>query len=409
MAGGEQPEKPISLFYSYSHDDEELRRRLENHLAALRWSGLIAEWHDRNIDVGDEWAKEIDDNLNTADIILLLVSASFIASKYCWSVEMTRALQRHDNGAAKVIPVILRPCRWSATPFAKLQAAPTDAKPVTSWPDQDAALDDVAGKIARVVNDLQQQRHRAAERLRAAEAEKARKRAEARRAFEEQQREVQRQREQQAAVRAAEAEEARKRAEAHRAFEEQQREVQRQREQQAAVRATEAEEARKRAEAHRASEEQQREAQRLREQALRAAEAETAGAPKPRRKWRLISSAGIGLVILVGGGVFVLSYWLRAQTPRYSFTECPDCPEMVGIPGGSFMMGSPDTEAGRYSNEGPQRKVTIRPFAIGKDEVTFNQWDACVAAGGCLGYEWGDGGWGRGQRPVISCKSMDLI
>ena len=72
MAGGEHQEKPISLFYSYSHNDEELRKRLEDHLAAQRWNGMIAEWHDRNIDVGDEWAKEIDRNLSSADIILLL-------------------------------------------------------------------------------------------------------------------------------------------------------------------------------------------------------------------------------------------------------------------------------------------------------------------------------------------------
>ena len=154
MAGGEHQEKPISLFYSYSHNDEELRKRLEDHLAALRWNGVIAEWHDRNIDVGDEWAKEIDRNLSSADIILLLVSASFITSTYCWSVEMKKALERHDKGEAKVIPVILRPCRWGATPFAKLQAAPTNAKPVTSWSDQDAALDDVADKIERVVKEL---------------------------------------------------------------------------------------------------------------------------------------------------------------------------------------------------------------------------------------------------------------
>ena len=162
MAGGEHRGKPISLFYSYSHDDEELRKRMENHLAALRWSGLIAEWHDRNIDVGDEWAKEIDRNLSSADIILLLVSASFIASKYCWSVEMKKALERHDRGEAKVIPVILRPCRWGATPFAKLQAAPTDAKPVTSWSDLDAALDNVAGKSERVVKELRSKQAAAA-------------------------------------------------------------------------------------------------------------------------------------------------------------------------------------------------------------------------------------------------------
>src|SRR5512147_1796422 len=120
MGAAVGPETPIRLFYSYSHRDEELRKKLEDHLAALHWSGMIDEWHDRNIDVGDDWAKEIDRNLSSADIILLLVSASFIASAYCWSVEMKKALERHGKGEVKVIPLILRPCFWHITPFAKL-------------------------------------------------------------------------------------------------------------------------------------------------------------------------------------------------------------------------------------------------------------------------------------------------
>ena len=183
-------ETPIRLFYSYSHRDEELRKKLEDHLAALRWSGMIAEWHDRNIDVGEEWAKEIDRNLSSADIILLLVSASFIASAYCWSVEMKKALERHDKGEAKVIPVILRPCSWHITPFAKLQAAPTDARPVTSWSDQDIALYDVAVKIERAVTDFQKQRRRTAEQAQQlAEEVQEQADADARRVAEQEQRE----------------------------------------------------------------------------------------------------------------------------------------------------------------------------------------------------------------------------
>ncbi len=207
MAEGARQEKPISLFYSYSHRDEELRKKLEDHLAGLRWSEKIAEWHDRNIDVGDEWAKEIDRNLTSADVILLLVSATFIASKYCWSVEMKKALERHDKGEAKVIPIILRPCAWHMTPFAKLQAAPADAKPVTSWSDPDEALYDVARKIERAVTDLQQQRRRAVERAQQ-QTQEARKLAEAkaRQAAEEQKRGAQQRREQKEARRAVEAE-----------------------------------------------------------------------------------------------------------------------------------------------------------------------------------------------------------
>ena len=92
MAGPSDPAKPISLFYSYSHRDEELRLRLETHLAALRRGGLIAEWHDRKLEPGDAWKDEIDRHLTLADIVLLLVSSDFIASDYCWGEEMSKAL-----------------------------------------------------------------------------------------------------------------------------------------------------------------------------------------------------------------------------------------------------------------------------------------------------------------------------
>jgi hypothetical protein len=151
MAGQDVQAKPISLFYSYSHKDEDLRRKLETHLAALRRGGLIAEWHDRKIEAGDAWKAEIDRHLTSADIVLLLVSADFIASDYCWGEEMTKALARHQRGEARVIPVILRHCRWQSTPLANLQAVPKDAKPIKSWPDEDEAFDDVVAAIERAV------------------------------------------------------------------------------------------------------------------------------------------------------------------------------------------------------------------------------------------------------------------
>ena len=110
MADQHDQAKPISLFYSYSHRDEDLRLKLETHLSALRRGGLIAEWHDRKLEPGDAWKDEIDRHLTSADIVLLLVSADFIASDYCWGEEMTKALVRHGRGEARVIPVILRHC-----------------------------------------------------------------------------------------------------------------------------------------------------------------------------------------------------------------------------------------------------------------------------------------------------------
>ena len=90
------------------------------------------------------------------------------------------------------------------------------------------------------------------------------------------------------------------------------------------------------------------------------------------------------------------------------FRDCPECPEMVVVPSGSFMMGSPEAEAGRYDDEGPVHRVTIaRPFAVGVYEVTFGEWDACVSDGGCGRYRPNDRDWGRGNRPVIHVSWKD--
>jgi len=99
----------------------------------------------------------------------------------------------------------------------------------------------------------------------------------------------------------------------------------------------------------------------------------------------------------------------EAETLKSAFRDCPDvCPEMVAVPAGEFTMGSPPGEEGRGSAEGPQRKVTIaRPFAVGKYEVTFAEWDACVAAGGCK-HTPTDSGWGRGKRPVVNVSWNDI-
>jgi TIR domain len=144
----------IELFYSYAHSDERLRKRLETHLSALRQQGVITEWHDRKIVAGTDWKQSIDTHLTTATIILLLISPDFLASDYCYGVEMQRALARHAAGDACVIPVILRPIDWQGTPFAHLQCVPTDAKPVTTWTNRDEAFRDVATAIRVAIERL---------------------------------------------------------------------------------------------------------------------------------------------------------------------------------------------------------------------------------------------------------------
>lgn len=119
------------VFFSYSHRDEELRNGLEIHLSALKRQGIIEAWHDRKIPAGSEVDPSIMTEMEESDIILLLISPYFIASNYCYEVEMNRALERHQDGTAVVIPVILHMCDWHGLPFGKLLATPDDGKPVS--------------------------------------------------------------------------------------------------------------------------------------------------------------------------------------------------------------------------------------------------------------------------------------
>jgi tetratricopeptide (TPR) repeat protein len=137
----------IRVFYCYAHEDQAMRDELEKHLGILKRHGQIIGWHDRDISAGNEWEHEINSHLNLADIILLLVSPDFIHSEYCYSVEMSRALERHYAGEAYVIPIILRPVDWDDAPFSKLQVLPTNKRPITSWPNADEAFLDVARGI----------------------------------------------------------------------------------------------------------------------------------------------------------------------------------------------------------------------------------------------------------------------
>jgi len=146
--------QPISVFFSYAHKDEDLRDQLATHLILLQRQGVIQAWHDRQISAGTEWKDQIDAHLESARVILLLVSADFLASDYCFDLEMKRAMERHAAKQARVIPIILRACDWHSAPFGKLQALPKDGKPVTSWANRDEAFNDIALGIRKAVNEL---------------------------------------------------------------------------------------------------------------------------------------------------------------------------------------------------------------------------------------------------------------
>jgi hypothetical protein len=133
-----------------------MRNTLEDHLSALRRVGRISTWHDLELEAGTEWEPAILNKLNTADMILLLVSSNFIASEYCYGTELQRAIARHHEGTSRVIPIILRPCDWNHpdVPFSKLHVLPTHGKPITSWADPDEAFTIVAQRIRETVEQL---------------------------------------------------------------------------------------------------------------------------------------------------------------------------------------------------------------------------------------------------------------
>lgn len=151
----------LDVFISYSHRDEALKNELvELHLKPLQRQGKISTWQDRDIEAGTEWAKEIKENLEKAHVILLLVTRSFLASDYCYETEMQRAVQRHHEGTARVIPIILETCGWKYSPFQTLQVLPKDGKPVTRWVDRAEAFFDVEEGIRKVIDSLNAERLR---------------------------------------------------------------------------------------------------------------------------------------------------------------------------------------------------------------------------------------------------------
>lgn len=143
-----------TLVFSYAHADEALRNELEKHLSPLKRIGRISTWHDRRIVAGEEFEGQIDHYFSTADIILLLISSDFIASDYCYQIEMANALQRHERGEAVVIPVILRPCAWHQLPFDKLLAATVDGKPISQFPNYDDGFVQVVNAVSRALDKL---------------------------------------------------------------------------------------------------------------------------------------------------------------------------------------------------------------------------------------------------------------
>lgn len=151
---GDNTNQKASIFISYAHADEDLKKELDKHLKVLKRSGKIETWNDRELIAGQQWDDVILAELNKSNIILLLISVDFNASDFIWDKELAAAMQRHEAGTAHVVPVILRKCDWTKLPYAKLQALPRNAKPVTKFADRDEAFTEIVTGIEKLVDQL---------------------------------------------------------------------------------------------------------------------------------------------------------------------------------------------------------------------------------------------------------------
>jgi hypothetical protein len=145
----------FTVFLSYSHKDKAFLAELRSHLVNLRKQGLISDWYDGDIVPGTEWRPLIMRHVNTDQIILLLISSDFMASDFCYSIEMDRALARHNAGEARVIPIVLRPTDYEGAAFAELLMLPTEGKAINTWSNRDEAWTNVVQGIRSSIRDLQ--------------------------------------------------------------------------------------------------------------------------------------------------------------------------------------------------------------------------------------------------------------
>jgi formylglycine-generating enzyme required for sulfatase activity len=363
------------IFISYSSVDRPSAQRLAAALEREGWS----VWWDRVIPPGRKFAEVIKEQLDSAGCVLVLWSETAIDSD--WVHREAR------SGKCKLIPVLIHNVE---PPF---EFDDIHAAPLMDWEDQDEHLgyrrliEAIAGRVGRPPREER-------------ESEEARQRAEheaERRAKEEAaQKEAEAE-----AERRAEVEEARKQAEEQSKAEGEAARIEAERE---AHRKAEEEDDRQAAE-----EEAKRKAseQEARQRAVDDAGRREAEAPPPKRNVWTWTAVAVITSILAAIAISELSKPAVEPSPGQTFKDCGICPEMVVVPAGSFTMGSPPGEKERGDDEGPQHRVTIaEPFAVGKYEVTFTEWDACIDGGGCDGYRPTDS-WGRGSQPVIAVSWQD--
>lgn len=386
----------LKVFCSYSHNDESLKDELAKHLTMLERQGVISTWHDRKIPPGREWDQQINENLNTADIILLLVSSDFIYSKYCWDVEVTKAIERHEAGEACVIPIILRNVSWQSAPFAKLQALPKNAQPVMSWNNQDDAFTNVAEGIKFAAEQLIKERQQKRATREAAIAEYRQQVEEFASNSEISVVESEILKDLQEKLRLTDQEASAVREKALEPYGIYKENIDKYRlfltnfvDEQGYPLNEKAENELKKLQKYyvlkdedvvRLQKEQEEEYQKRQADLQKQRERESSKTQSPPRIQTQPFEFDTATINYVKSGLFGLGKtyeinYSRKRSEFFSENLGNDVVlEMVAIPGGQFLMGSPENELGRYSDESPQHTVTVQPFFMGKFPVTQSQW-----------------------------------
>jgi len=183
------PAQPPLVFIIYAREDEPFRAELKKQLLPMERSGMLRVWTDRELIAGEHWEPAIKKQLKSADLILMLVSSDYFDSDYIHAVELREAIERHERGEARVVPVIVRPCAWETdTVVNSLQVLPTDGVPVNDtrhWHTHEAAWVDVVRGVRRTLQQLADERaENESARLAAEKADAERRAAEAQRARE---------------------------------------------------------------------------------------------------------------------------------------------------------------------------------------------------------------------------------
>ena len=144
----------LHLFFSFVKQDQSYLDEIEKGLTMLKRQGYISIWDERMISAGAEWRREVEEHLDLADIILLLISQDYLNSDFSYEIELKRAMERYNAGGVRIIPILINPCDWKQSPFSQLQVLPKNLKSVSEWQDQQAAIRDIVKNVQIAVEEI---------------------------------------------------------------------------------------------------------------------------------------------------------------------------------------------------------------------------------------------------------------